>query len=95
MITEKQKCFLRSRAHPLKPVVTAGNAGITEGVLNEINLALSHHELIKIRIGGAGRVELKNMAEQIRKKTDACLVQIIGHIAILYRPAKKPVIQLP
>ncbi len=95
MITEKQKRFLRSRAHSLKPVVTAGNAGITAGVLNEINLTLSRHELIKVRISGADRVGLKSMTEQICKETNASAVQIIGHIVILYRPADKPVIQLP
>lgn len=94
MITEKQKRFLRAKAHHLKPVVIVGNAGISEGVLNEIEAALTHHELIKVRIN-AERDDRKTMANAICKQTSADLVQVIGHIAILYRPAKKPVIHLP
>lgn len=94
MITDKQKRFLKARAHHLKPVVTAGNAGISQGVLNEIEIALSRHELIKVRVN-ADRDERKTMAEQICKKTSANLIQIIGGIVILYRPAEKPFINLP
>jgi RNA-binding protein len=95
MITEKQKKFLRARAHHLKPVVSAGNAGISEGVLREIDLALAHHELIKVRVSGVDRDELKTIATTVCEDMDASLVQLIGHIVIMYRPAKKPQIQLP
>ena len=95
MITDKQKKFLRARAHHLKPVVTAGNAGISEGVLREIDIALSHHELIKVRINPTDRSELKEMADTLCQTTQASLVQVIGHIVILYRPAASEKIQLP
>jgi len=95
MITDKQKKFLRAKAHHLKPVVTAGNAGLSEAVVNEIEIALAHHELIKVRINGADRDERKQMSELACKKCNASLVQLIGHICVLYRPAKKPVIKLP
>ncbi len=95
MITEKQKKFLRARAHHLKPVVSAGNAGMSEGVLREIDLALAHHELIKVRVSGVDRDELKALAASVCEDMDASLVQLIGHIVIMYRPAKKPRIQLP
>ena len=95
MITNKQKKFLRASAHQLKPVVSAGNAGISEGVMREIDIALSHHELIKVRISGTERGDLKPMAASICENMDASLVQIIGHIVVIYRPAKNPKIQLP
>jgi len=94
MITDKQKRFLRAKAHHLKPVVMVGNAGLSEGVLNEVEIALSHHELIKVRIS-ADRDERKSMASKICENTNADLVQLIGGIAILYRAAKKPSIELP
>jgi RNA-binding protein len=47
------KKFLRAKAHALKPVVITGQNGITPAVLNEIGQALSHHELIKIRVNAA------------------------------------------
>lgn len=95
MITDKQKKFLRARAHHLKPVVTAGNAGITEGVLRELDIALAHHELIKVRINAGDRSELKEMANSLCQSSNASLVQIIGHIVVLYRPAETAKIQLP
>lgn len=95
MITDKQKKFLRARAHHLKPVVIAGNAGITEGVLRELDIALAHHELIKVRINAGDRSELKEMANSLCQSSNASLVQIIGHIVVLYRPAETAKIQLP
>ena len=32
-----------------------GNNGLTEGVLAEIEIALAHHELIKVKIAGEDR----------------------------------------
>ncbi len=95
MITDKQKKFLRASAHHLKPVVTAGNAGMSAGVLREIDIALSAHELIKVRVSGVDRDELKTIAAKVCADMNATLIQLIGHIVIMYRPAKKPRIQLP
>lgn len=95
MLTSKQKSHLRSLAHKLKPVVMIGNAGVTENIVREIDNNLSHHELIKIRISGMERADLTETASSICQDTNSELVNIIGHIAILYRPAKKPVISLP
>ena len=95
MITEKQKRFLRSKAHHLKPVVTTGNAGLSEPVIKEIEIALAHHELIKLRISGADREQLREMADEACAATNATLIQVIGHIAIMYRRAKTPKIILP
>ncbi len=83
-----QKKQLRARAHGLKPVVITGQAGISEAVLNEINLALDHHELIKVRVNAEDREQRREMAEFICTETKAELVQSLGHILTLYR--KKP-----
>lgn len=79
---------LRARAHPLKPVVIVGQAGVTEAVLNEIDLALDHHELIKVRINGEDRDSRKAMCAAIVEAARATLVQQIGHVVSLYR--KRP-----
>lgn len=94
-LSANQKRHLRALAHNLKPVVLIGNAGITEGVINEINSSLEHHELIKVRISGVDRDERAGNIESICTQTNSELVNTIGHIAILYRPAKKPQIKLP
>ena len=94
-LTSKQRSYLRSKAHSLKPVVILGAAGLTEAVLNEIENAVAHHELIKVKINAGDRDELKEMANSMCEHTKSELVQVIGHIAVLYRKAKKPVITLP
>jgi len=94
-ITDKQILFLRKQCHHLKPVVTIGGAGLTENVMSEIDLSLSHHELIKVKINTGDRDERKAMIDKITGMTQACLVQTIGHTASFYRKAEKPVIVLP
>ncbi len=93
-ITDKQIIFLRKKCHHIKPIVSVGNAGLTENVMSEVELALSHHELVKIKIAGNSD-ERKMIANTIVEQTGAVLVQSIGHTASFYREADKPKIQLP
>ena len=93
-ITDKQIIFLRKSCHHIKPIVTIGNAGLTENVMSEIELALAHHELVKLKISGNSE-ERKTIAGTIVKQSGAVLVQAIGHTASFYREADKPKIQLP
>lgn len=93
-ITDKQIIFLRKSCHHLKPVVTVGNAGLSENVMSEVELALNHHELVKIKLNGSSD-ERKAMINTIVTQTAAVLVQSIGHTASFYRQADKPVIVLP
>jgi RNA-binding protein len=94
-LTDKQKRHFRSLAHTLKPLVTVGNAGLTEAVLRELELTLEHHELIKVRINAGDRDSKKAIISSICTEINAVSVQEIGHICVLYRPAKKSKITLP
>ena len=93
-ITDKQIIFLRKSCHHIKPIISVGNAGLSENVMSEIELALSHHELVKMKLAGNGD-ERKAMADKIAADTGAILVQSIGHTASFYREADKPKITLP
>lgn len=75
---------LKAEAHPLNPVVIIGQAGLTAAVINEINVALDAHELIKVRIR-AERDDRSLIRAQICTDTGAELIQSIGQIAVLYR----------
>lgn len=94
-LTSKQKSYLRSLAHKLKPVVMIGNAGVTDNVISEIDRSLSHHELIKVRLSGLERDDRIKIANELCQETSSELINIIGHIAIIYRAAKKPKIKIP
>ena len=93
-ITDKQIIFLRKSCHHIKPIVSVGNAGLTDNVMSEIELALSHHELVKLKLNGDS-AERKTMTDKIVADTGAVLVQSIGHTASFYRAADKPKIKLP
>ena len=89
-LLENQKRDLRQRGHALKPVVMIGNAGLSEAVIREIDRSLEHHELMKVRLGGADREAKKRLIASICESCHAELVQSIGHIALIYRKQAKP-----
>jgi len=86
-LNNKQKQYLKGHAHPLKPVVMLGNTGLTEGVLAEIELALQHHELIKVKVAAEERETKTLIVDAIVRETKASNVQVIGNILVLYRPS--------
>lgn len=94
-LSPKQKSHLKKLAHDKKPVVIVGGAGLTESVMSEIDSSIAHHELIKVRLNADDREAKQEMAEHIASTLNANIVQTIGHIAVFYRPAEKPVIVLP
>lgn len=96
-LSEDQKRHLRRLGHALKPVVLMGGAGLTPGVSNEIDLALEHHELIKVKLVSDDRQQRQVLAKDIAIQAKAVLVQLIGNVALLYRanPQKKKRIALP
>lgn len=95
ILTNKQRQFLKGLAHHLNPVVMLGGNGLTEGVLAEIDNALNHHELIKVKIAGADRETKQLIIQAIVRETKATEVQTIGHILVLFRPSEEKKITLP
>jgi RNA-binding protein len=85
-LTEKQRRHLKGLAHPLKPVIRMGNAGLTDGVVAETDLALAHHELIKVRLPGLEREDRDAALASLAERTRSAMVTRIGHVAVLYRP---------
>ena len=75
---------LKAQAHTLKPVIMIGNAGLTDAVLAEIEIALDSHELIKIRIRAERDIRAQ-ISDQICINTHAELIQRIGQISVVYR----------
>lgn len=76
---------LRAVAHDLRPVVLIGDNGLTEAVIKEINVHLTVHQLIKIRVSGDDREARKAMFEQICSELEAEPIHHIGKILTIYR----------
>lgn len=94
-LSNKQKQYLKGLAHPLKPVVQLGGNGFTEGVLAEIENALAHHELIKVKVPSEDRDEKKLIMDAIIRETGAERLQVIGHTLIMYKASEENKIELP
>jgi RNA-binding protein len=79
----------RTIGHQLSPVVIVAN-GLSDNINAEINRALKDHELIKIKVHAEDRDEKKQLVAEICKNSGAELVQLIGHVALIYKAAKNP-----
>ena len=96
MLNKDQKKYLRTLAHNLDTIIWTGQQGITANLVAEINTALDHHELIKIKIRAGDRRVREQTAAEICKLVAAEPVQKIGNVVVIYRKnKKKPKIQLP
>ncbi len=84
-LNKDQKKYLRTLAHERKPVIWVGQNGLTDNLLEEIDSALEHHELIKIKIRAGDRVLRDQLIDEICNKTHAELVEKIGNIIVIFR----------
>lgn len=95
-LTEKQKRHLRRLAHPMSPVVMLGNAGLTPGVVKELERALADHELVKVSARVGERSARDAALDDLAKQTASEIVQRIGNVGVFYRHrAEMPKILLP
>lgn len=87
-LTNAQIRFLRGQAHGLKAMLQVGAKGVTDAVAAEVDLALEHHELLKIRVAAEDRDARDAMIGDLAERTASTLVQRIGNVAVLYRQSK-------
>jgi len=95
-LSKKQKKFLRAKCHDLKAVILLGQKGLTEEVLSELDTALTHHELVKIKLSVDDRELRKKMIADICENSQSEEVQSIGKTLSVYRVnPDKAIIELP
>jgi len=99
-VTGKDRAFLKSLAHELNPLVQVGMDGVSEGVRDAVAVVLEEHELIKVRFGQNFDGDRKVASAELAAAVGADLTQVIGRVAVLYRPRgkdlpDKPQIKLP
>lgn len=95
MLTGKQKRFLRSLGHSLKPVIQIGKKELEEGLIAETDAALAHHELIKVKLLESCLLGRNEAAEELAEACGAEVAQVLGRTFLLYRPAEEPKLALP
>jgi RNA-binding protein len=85
MLSAAERKELKARAHQLEPIVMIGTKGLTDEVVNEVDVALKAHELIKVRAAGLEREQRDDALKALCQRTGAESVQSIGKVFVIYR----------
>lgn len=94
-INAQQQKFLRAKAHHLNITVSIGNKGLTPEVVNETQVTLGAHELIKVRLPQDDKETKRKLMLNLCQQTSANNVQLIGRTGVIYAPANPAVLVLP
>jgi RNA-binding protein len=93
-MTNAEKRHLKGLAQRMEPLVYLGKAGMTDAFLAGMEVALTNHELVKLKFA-AFKDERHELGEQIAQRTGSELIWIVGHVAVFYRqhpdPAKRKI----
>ncbi|MBQ9124901.1 MAG: YhbY family RNA-binding protein [Acholeplasmatales bacterium] len=94
MLNPKEKAYLKSLAHHIKPSFQIGKDGLNENMLNDVLNYLNKHEIIKISILQNSFVTADEAIEFF-EEADIEFVQHIGRTLVLYKHsdnAKNPIV---
>ncbi|MCR6110355.1 ribosome assembly RNA-binding protein YhbY [Bacillus sp. A301a_S52] len=89
MLTGKQKRYLRSKAHHIKPILQVGKGGVNENLIKQADDALEARELIKVSILQNCVESKEEVAHFISKGAQADIVQIIGNTLVFYKESNE------
>lgn len=87
-LTGNQKRFLRATAQRFRCLVNIGKAGLTPGIIGQINVNLDSHELIKVRLANEIEQSQQELIDQIASQTASACAGTVGRTAIFYRPSR-------
>jgi len=89
-LTGAQKTFLRGRGQQMDASLKVGSAGLTPTFYKELQHALNHGELVKLRFLGADRDERAALCVQIADEGRCVCVGAVGHTALFFRRQTDP-----
>ncbi len=92
-ITTRMKRHVRHVLKDENPTIWVGKDGLTPQSIAEIEKQLQKNKMVKIRILPAALKELttaEEIAKKAAKETDASLVEVRGHVFILFRKRRTP-----
>ncbi len=85
----KQRSYLKSLAHDMDPVIQIGKAGLTDGVLDQLDDLLEARELIKIKVLNNCLEDQNKILSVICDELEAEFVQSIGNKMVIYRESSE------
>lgn len=89
MLTSKQRANLRKMAHDMQSVTQIGKGGISDAVLESLDITLESRELIKVTVLETAMLGTKEAMIYVAEKLNAEPVCSTGFKFIIYRQAKK------
>lgn len=90
-ITTKMKRHVRHELKEEGPTIWVGKEGLTPGVATQVENQLQRTKMVKIRILKSALAEdtAKNIATRTAEQVGAALVEVRGHVFIIFRKRKK------
>jgi RNA-binding protein len=90
-ITTKMKRHVRHELKEEGPTIWVGKEGLTPAVTAQVEAQLQRTKMVKIRIlkSALETDTAKAIASRTAEQTSAALVEVRGHVFILYRRRKK------
>jgi len=88
-MTSKQRAYLKGLAMNITPVLQIGKSGLTPEFTQSVSEALEARELIKIHVLKNGADDGREIAAMLSERTRSQVVQVIGRMIVLYKPAKE------
>lgn len=96
MLTPRQRQFLKAQAHPLKPVLHIGKAGVTDSMLAELDQTLDALELMKIKLNQNTFEDEASVVEVLVRRVEGLQhVWTIGHTLLVFRPSRTKPTRFP
>ena len=89
MITTKQRAKLKGMANKLKPAVIIGKGDLTDSIVNEIEVALYNHEIVKVATLKSCESTARDMCDDVCKVLDCEPVIVVGNRFVLYKFSDK------
>ena len=87
-MTSKQRAYLKGLAMTMDPILQIGKSSLTPELTQSVNEALDARELIKIHVLKNCVDDGKILAQTLAERTRSQVVQVIGRMIVLYKPAK-------
>jgi putative YhbY family RNA-binding protein len=91
-ITTRMKRHVRHVLKDENPTVWVGKEGLTPQLVAEIEKQLQKNKMVKIRIlpAAIGDNTAEKIATAAAEQTNAALVEVRGHVFILFRKRRQP-----
>ena len=69
--------------HGLRPTVHVGKEGVTDTLIEEIAKQVKNRKVVKVRLLPSVEEDRKLVAEDLAKRSDSVLIEVVGHTVLL------------